>query len=73
MAIDPDAYLPPSPSKENPIHWVSQEGQPYGSTRRCCSHCGRMYWPGMQGSAEYATSDYKVWSEHKFNCSKVTK
>jgi hypothetical protein len=34
-----------------PLHIVDQNGQPYGSTRRCCSYCGAMCWPGMKGSA----------------------
>lgn len=24
------------------LHVVNQDGQPYGSTRRCCSYCGLM-------------------------------
>lgn len=34
-----------------PLHVVCQDGQPYGSSRRCCSYCGAMCWPGMKGSA----------------------
>ncbi|HSX22872.1 MAG TPA: hypothetical protein VLE97_08885 [Gaiellaceae bacterium] len=26
------------------VHVLSQEGQPYGSSRRCCNHCGAMIW-----------------------------
>lgn len=26
------------------MHVRSQEGQPYGSERRCCNHCGIMLW-----------------------------
>jgi hypothetical protein len=26
------------------VHIRSQEGQPYGSERRCCNHCGVMLW-----------------------------
>ena len=26
------------------VHILSQEGQPYGSERRCCNHCGAMIW-----------------------------
>ena len=26
------------------VHVLSQEGQPYGSERRCCNYCGVMIW-----------------------------
>ena len=59
-SIDP--ALPPVPI----MHVRSQEGQPYGSERRCCSHCGvslddgfrrRMTWgpvpPYMESMADW--------------------
>ena len=45
-----------------PLHIVDQSGQGYGSVRRCCSYCGRMCWPGMQGSAQRWTDN---WAEFK--------
>ena len=26
------------------MHVLSQDGQPYGSERRCCNYCGIMLW-----------------------------
>jgi len=26
------------------LHLMTQDNQPYGSTRRCCERCGRMIW-----------------------------
>ncbi len=34
------------------LHLKTQRGQPYGSERRCCEHCGVMIWHGPpEGSA----------------------
>lgn len=34
---------------ENVVHYVTQEGQPYGSESRKCDLCGIMVWPRIQG------------------------
>lgn len=31
-------------AKEDVVHILSQEGQPYGSERRSCNYCGIMIW-----------------------------
>lgn len=36
------------------LHLMTQRGQPYGSVRRCCEHCGLM----MVGRAD------SFWQEH---------
>ncbi len=46
-----------SDAHPEPLHLVTQRGQPYGSVRRCCEVCGRMCWPGMQGTAKRWTDD----------------
>lgn len=40
------------------VHLVTQDGQPYGSVRRCCEICGVMVWPERQGDETpmYVTS-----------------
>lgn len=30
------------------LHLMTQENQPYGSSRRCCERCGVMIWPHPQ-------------------------
>jgi hypothetical protein len=51
-----------------PLHLVTQRGQPYGSVRRCCEQCGRMCWPGRPGSAERWTDDPVVFDDAENNC-----
>jgi len=50
------------------LHYVSQDGQPYGSTRRCCEVCGAMCWPGVEGSAQLWTDDFDIWKAADDNC-----
>ena len=54
---------------DEPLHYVSQDDQPYGSVRHCCECCGSMCWPGMKGSAQRWTDDYQRWSDAEDNCS----
>jgi hypothetical protein len=56
----------------DPLHLVTQRGQPYGSTRRCCEECGRMCWIGMAGSAKRWTDDPQTWAEDRLNCRSVS-
>lgn len=51
------------------LHLVTQDNQPYGSTRRCCEMCGAMCWPGMEGSAKRWTDDRQRWTAARDNCS----
>ena len=51
---------------ETPIvHILSQEGQPYGSERRCCNHCGVMIWGS---SAPPHVDNWTDWREASNNC-----
>ena len=51
------------------LHFVSQADQPYGSVRRCCSVCGQMVWPEIQGNdTPDFTDDYQVWSQATDRC-----
>ena len=61
---------PPEPVK---LHILSQEGQPYGSARRCCNHCGvsldpafreRMAW----GEPPPHVDNWTDWREAPNNC-----
>lgn len=54
---------------DEPLHLVTQRNQSYGSSRRCCEECGRMCWPGMEGSAKRWTDNPKTWAEDRLNCS----
>lgn len=54
------------------VHLVTQRNQPYGSVRRCCEICGRMCWPGKEGSARVWTDDQATWEKHPNNCEKVS-
>ena len=51
--------------KRGPVHILSQDGQPYGSERRCCKHCGVMIW----GAAPPQHVDnWTDWRAHADNC-----
>ncbi len=51
-----------------PLHLVTQRGQPYSSVRRCCERCGQMCWPGMKGSAERWTDDPDAFAASEVRC-----
>lgn len=53
-----------APQIHEPLHIV-----PYGSSRWCCSCCGRMCWPGMAGSAQRWVDDWVVWEADPQKCS----
>lgn len=55
-----------------PLHFVTQNGQPYGSVRRCCERCGQMCWRGMKGSAERWTDDPAEFAAAAFRCDQPT-
>ena len=52
------------------LHYMTQDGQPYGSTRRCCEWCGAMIWPGMHGDkpAPDYTEDFEQWKVSEDRC-----
>lgn len=54
------------------LHYLNQSGQPYGSTSRKCDWCGRMIWPGMQGSAKRWVESFEEWNNAKDKCSDWT-
>ena len=37
-------HVPMTTPTTEVLHILSQGGQPYGSTRRCCNYCGVMVW-----------------------------
>lgn len=47
------------------VHVLSQVGQPYGSTRRCCNHCGVMIWGD---SAPLHVDNWTDWKADPNNC-----
>lgn len=47
------------------VHILSQEGQPYGSERRCCNHCGVMIW-GTEPPAHL--DNWTDWRASPNNC-----
>jgi hypothetical protein len=49
------------------LHILSQEGQPYGSSRRCCNHCGVMIWGS---SASRYVDNWTDWCASPDNCGK---
>jgi hypothetical protein len=59
------------PGLHKVIHYVTQEGQPFGSVSRRCAMCGAMCWPGMAGSASVWTDEFKVWNRDAENCRKI--
>ena len=50
------------------VHVRSQEGQPYGSERRCCNHCGVMLWGA---SALPFVDNWAEWRASPNNCDKL--
>jgi hypothetical protein len=50
------------------IHILSQEGQPYGSERRCCNRCGVMIWGASAPAYVDNWTDYEASPN---NCSKA--
>jgi hypothetical protein len=52
---------------EGVVHVRSQEDQPYGSERRCCSHCGIMLWG--ESSPPYV-DNWTDWRALANNCGK---
>jgi hypothetical protein len=52
------------------VHILSQEGQPYGSERRCCNYCGIMIWGS---SAPRHVDNWTDWREQPNNCGRARK
>jgi hypothetical protein len=52
------------------VHLKTDRGQPYGSERRCCNHCGIMIW-GM--SAPPHVDNWSDWRACLDNCGKPVK
>lgn len=52
------------------VHILTQEGQPYGSERRCCNHCGTMLWPvaGGYGPLPPFVDNWTDWRASAYNC-----
>ena len=55
-------------NEAEPLHLVTQTGQPYGSVRRCCERCGRMCWRGQEGSAQRWTDSAAEWAAAGDHC-----
>lgn len=51
------------------VHVLSQEGQPYGSERRCCNYCGVMIWGA---SAPLFVDNWTDWRASPNNCTRTT-
>jgi len=49
------------------VHILSQDGQPYGSERRCCNHCGIMIWGA---SSPLHVDNWTDWRQQPNNCGK---
>jgi hypothetical protein len=56
------------PMTDEALHILSQEGQPYGSSRRCCNHCGVMIWGS---SAPRHVDNWTDWRAAPDNCGKL--
>jgi hypothetical protein len=52
------------------VHVLSQDGQPYGSERRCCNHCGVMIWGA---SAPLHVDNWTDWRSSPNNCGREVK
>jgi hypothetical protein len=50
------------------IHLITQRGQPYGSTRKCCERCGA--YGTIQSGTDIATDDPELWGNSPHNCYK---
>lgn len=51
-----------------PLHVLSQDGQPYGSQRRCCNYCGQMLHRSMDGAGHRWTDDWAAWEASGDSC-----
>ena len=60
-------HVPMTTSTTEVLHILSQEGQPYGSTRRCCNHCGVMI---CGPNAPHYVDDWTDWRAALDNCGK---
>lgn len=56
---------------QEPLHLVSQRGQPYGSVQRCCEVCGQMCWRGVDGSAKRWTDDPETFAAALDRCDRA--
>lgn len=56
---------------DSATHYMNQDGQPYGSERRCCLHCGIMIWPGMQKVVPVFVESFTEWAATANNCARV--
>lgn len=59
---------PQSQSQAQPLHLVTQDGQPYGSVRRCCERCGVMCWTGKSPPTVCWTDNEETWLAAPDNC-----
>lgn len=51
------------------LHLRTQDGQPYGSERRCCEVCGVMVWPQVQGAdTPEWTDDRSAYYASQYRC-----
>ena len=60
-------HVPMTTATTEVLHILSQEGQPYGSTRRCCNYCGVMVWGP---SAPRYVDNWTDWRAAPDNCGK---
>jgi hypothetical protein len=52
------------------LHLITQRGQPYGSTRRCCEECGLSAQVINDSIGEAATDDDKQYTDSPLNCTR---
>lgn len=45
------------------LHLMTQDGQPYGSQRRCCEMCGVMIWNDPPSDGGEWTDDRRVYQQ----------
>ena len=63
-------HVPMTAATTDALHILSQEGQPYGSSRRCCNHCGVMIWPTVSAPVPRYVDNWTDWRAAPDNCGK---
>ncbi len=63
--MGPTTSAGPRFRSQDVLHVLSQAGQPYGSERRCCNHCGIMIWGGEEPAH---VDNWEDWRAAVNNC-----